>query len=1067
MHKNVKQLEILGGRVVKKKIISMVLALTLVVSGLPATSASAAELDNAAYSSIWAPEEETATIEETTNVATTVTADGQDSVVAVDYSRFNVNADGKVVGSDGASSDDVTYLSFNTVMALDADTQDAYVELCDLATDWAADGAENIVIAVDADGDLRWSLHMPGIVLVERQQELVEAVLNAETETATEELTVEESTAEEEESTKESTVEETATEEVSTVEEESMEETTVEEKESTEETTVEEAAAEEESTVDETTTEEEVTAEETSVEETTVEALELSAENMKLLPELVNEQVELADDVEVEKIDLGYGNAVAINSTLPNKSYFSGQLKGDAKHIYSAAVKALTAGNTTFTFSGGSIKTYGEDVCDAISAVVLTYPEKTDWMDPLGGWEVVSGKYNPITGKFTTPCTIGVAKSDYYSKELDTQAKEQVAKLAIAAQKYAVAKYPDTTTYAYGAVEYLDKWICENNYYNTPGGVNGTQGGETYYYCHSAYGALLKGYAVCESYAKAMSRMMDAVGIPNMYVIGEVPGPNGGGHAWNYVQMPDGVWYLLDSTWNNPSNSAADAYKASTKEFLLVPNDAYHVATGMNYRGQKDGFKFPQLGDTKYALATEDVAFTDEAGKVVSEKVLVAKEKFKLTCKNTEMNTSFATWSSSDTSVAKVDSKGNVTAVAPGTAVITLATATLGGGELKAQCTVKVYQVKGMTVARTGKASDTVSMGANEKKTVSLDVNVGAKSPYTAEELVEKKLPVSNAKNTTTFDMPDASSKNPEIAAVTAKSLDGNTINLTVEAKSAGKTSITVTFGGKKATINVTVGELIDKSMFTIDWAGAGVDEQTMSVDYSGKAIAPKVTPSDKNIKFKKTYLNNKNAGTASLIISGTGTYGGEIRYDFTINKLTIDDAHIDTARLGKTSNTYNGGSNPAKATVKYKNAANKKVSLKANTDYEIVYKNKDTKEETTNPVNAGTYTVSLRGKGNYAGTYDLSSEYTIASCEISKAKVTLTTGKKAIEPKVKVTVKLGKNVLPTTDYTITYYSDKKCTTEVDFASLMSKTTYYAKISSNGSNTKEGRKAVVKSFKTK
>ena len=73
----------------------------------------------------------------------------------------------------------------------------------------------------------------------------------------------------------------------------------------------------------------------------------------------------------------------------------------------------------------------------------------------------------------------------------------------------------------------------------------------------------------------------------------------------------------------------------------------------------------------------------------------------------------------------------------------------------------------------------------------------------------------------------------------------------------------------------------------------------------------------------------------------------------------------------------------------------------KANTDYEIVYKNKDTKEETTNPVNAGTYTVSLRGKGNYAGTYDLSSEYTIASCEISKAKVTLTTGKKAIEPKI------------------------------------------------------------------
>ena len=51
-----------------------------------------------------------------------------------------------------------------------------------------------------------------------------------------------------------------------------------------------------------------------------------------------------------------------------------------------------------------------------------------------------------------------------------------------------------------------------------------------YFYCHSCYGILLKGYGVCQSYALAMTRLLDAAGIRNMYVVGT---GNGGGHAWN------------------------------------------------------------------------------------------------------------------------------------------------------------------------------------------------------------------------------------------------------------------------------------------------------------------------------------------------------------------------------------------------------------------------------------------------------------------------------------------------------------------------------------------------------
>ena len=39
---------------------------------------------------------------------------------------------------------------------------------------------------------------------------------------------------------------------------------------------------------------------------------------------------------------------------------------------------------------------------------------------------------------------------------------------------------------------------------------------------------------------------------------------SGLGHAWNYVQMPDSKWYLLDTTWDNPSSSPSNASKGST-----------------------------------------------------------------------------------------------------------------------------------------------------------------------------------------------------------------------------------------------------------------------------------------------------------------------------------------------------------------------------------------------------------------------------------------------------------------------------------------------------------------------
>ncbi len=86
----------------------------------------------------------------------------------------------------------------------------------------------------------------------------------------------------------------------------------------------------------------------------------------------------------------------------------------------------------------------------------------------------------------------------------------------------------------YSKEYYITTYLVDKNTYDLDGA-----------YAHDISGILLDGRAVCESYAKCFSLFMNALGIPNNFVVGL---GNGGGHAWNQVQL-DGDWYNYDATW--------------------------------------------------------------------------------------------------------------------------------------------------------------------------------------------------------------------------------------------------------------------------------------------------------------------------------------------------------------------------------------------------------------------------------------------------------------------------------------------------------------------------------------
>ena len=96
----------------------------------------------------------------------------------------------------------------------------------------------------------------------------------------------------------------------------------------------------------------------------------------------------------------------------------------------------------------------------------------------------------------------------------------------------------------YNFVKSVHDYLCNNVIYPVIGGEN--------YFgdCHDAYGALVNGYAVCQGYADAFKLICDRYKIPCVFISGT---GNGGGHAWNAVQMDDGKWYLIDATWDDQS----------------------------------------------------------------------------------------------------------------------------------------------------------------------------------------------------------------------------------------------------------------------------------------------------------------------------------------------------------------------------------------------------------------------------------------------------------------------------------------------------------------------------------
>ena len=96
----------------------------------------------------------------------------------------------------------------------------------------------------------------------------------------------------------------------------------------------------------------------------------------------------------------------------------------------------------------------------------------------------------------------------------------------------------------------LHDYVVNNVNYDYENLVAGSIPDDSY----TAYGALIKGTAVCQGYAESMYRLLNKAGIKTFMVTGS---GNNVPHAWNIVSI-GGDYYHLDATFDDPVSSSGN-----------------------------------------------------------------------------------------------------------------------------------------------------------------------------------------------------------------------------------------------------------------------------------------------------------------------------------------------------------------------------------------------------------------------------------------------------------------------------------------------------------------------------
>lgn len=246
----------------------------------------------------------------------------------------------------------------------------------------------------------------------------------------------------------------------------------------------------------------------------------------------------------------------------------------------------------------------------------------------------------------------------------------------------------------------------------------------------------------------------------------------------------------------------------------------------------------------------------------------------------------------------------------------------------------------------------------------------------------------------------------------------------TVDAKARDRIAIArkaydaLTADQKAYVLNLSILQLAEKKYGELQTSVAKASVSGLSsYRYTGTALKPTVSVwlngvrLIQDIDYTLAYSSNVNIGTAKITVRGIGFYAGSLTKTFTIRAVSIADVAVSGCKA-----KYGYTGKAVKPSIKPELNG---ISLRKGTDFTVTYRNNKKR---------GVATLTLKGIGNYTGTF--SKTFMIVRSSIKNVKVSgiksayRKTGK-AIRPKVKV--KLGKVTLKKKrDYILSYRKNKK-----------------------------------------
>lgn len=244
---------------------------------------------------------------------------------------------------------------------------------------------------------------------------------------------------------------------------------------------------------------------------------------------------------------------------------YGDQLTGVSRQIYDTMVSKWGSGKTgdiTFKFTEvykfkASLKGWktsrayttakaaiDKAVQSAYDAFIYDYPG-VFWLSTIQYYSGMTLEDDGTTVEGTIKNVVLQSEERYSGAKSEVAAFDKAVSTAAAKIKKSVS-----SDSRYEIVKEIHDYLCETVDY-------GDNTSSTADISHTAAGVFLKNrVVVCEGYAKAFKILCDKFNIPCVLVVGFADGA----HMWNYVKMDDGLWYLVDVTWDDQDEGIRYTY---------------------------------------------------------------------------------------------------------------------------------------------------------------------------------------------------------------------------------------------------------------------------------------------------------------------------------------------------------------------------------------------------------------------------------------------------------------------------------------------------------------------------